>query len=199
MFQIATKLKRLKKQFKLLNKDQFSDVQNNARILRLALKDIQKKLVDTPLDPILIGSKKEILKDYSMMKEASYSFLAQKAKLQWIKEGDDNTSYFHSTIKRRRSMNKVIKIEDKDETLCSSMEYINMAFEDYFKSILGESKAVIHIHIPTVRKGNILLEEHIESLRKPVTGEVLCSPRVIMKLDLQKAYDTVGWSFLAEM
>ncbi|XP_074305520.1 uncharacterized protein LOC141640736 [Silene latifolia] len=41
--------------------------------------------------------------------KARNMFLSQKAKTAWIAEGNENTSYFHSVIKRRRSQNRVYK------------------------------------------------------------------------------------------
>ncbi|XP_074271346.1 uncharacterized protein LOC141595280 [Silene latifolia] len=70
MFRVATKLKRLKGDLKLLNKAFFNDVENNSSMLLIALNEIQKKLRESPLDPDLIAAEIAIQKDYILMDKA---------------------------------------------------------------------------------------------------------------------------------
>ncbi|XP_074314789.1 uncharacterized protein LOC141650753 [Silene latifolia] len=223
------------------------------------------------------------------LEDVRNAFLLQKFKAQWLEEGDNNTAYFHSVLKKRKAANKVVQIEDVNGRVLNQVEEINDAFENYYKNLLGMSNAVKKVHFPTVRKGKILSDEHIVrsdvilavrdffqsgKLLKQVNNTTLtlipkgehpknvsqfrpiaccnimykciakvlcnrlslvlpdifspnqsafikdrdivekilicqdltklynrkiCSPRVIMKLDLQKAYDSIEWSFLRDM
>ncbi|XP_074293401.1 uncharacterized protein LOC141620426 [Silene latifolia] len=57
-------------------------------------------------------SEKDVSQSFKLLEDAKHSSLAQKAKAQWFAEGDDNTKYFHSTIKARRVSNWVLSIND---------------------------------------------------------------------------------------
>ena len=36
----------------------------------------------------------------------------QKSRIQWLKEGDQNTAFFHSSIKNRLNRNKILSLND---------------------------------------------------------------------------------------
>ncbi|XP_074304861.1 uncharacterized protein LOC141639699 [Silene latifolia] len=49
---------------------------------------------------------------YQTLTKAKIDFLRQKAKCEWAKDGDANTTMFHMAIKQRQLNNKVLQIED---------------------------------------------------------------------------------------
>ncbi|XP_074293143.1 uncharacterized protein LOC141620078 [Silene latifolia] len=101
MFGIIKKLKALKPILKALNKECFSDIENNTNIASLALETIQKALIDNPSDADLLQRELDLAHDLKDLIIARDSFLIQKAKVQWSLEGDLNTSYFHHSIKKK--------------------------------------------------------------------------------------------------
>ncbi|XP_074300371.1 uncharacterized protein LOC141631626 [Silene latifolia] len=103
MFQIVTKLKLLKKDLKALNRDQFSDVENLTHVTELSLKHFQTLLSKDPLNEDLVSAEKECSKELRFLKEVRAKFLNQKSKEKWIKDGDENSAYFHTSITRRRA------------------------------------------------------------------------------------------------
>lgn len=46
MFQVMTKLKKLKRALKILNREQFSDIEQQAEIAKKTMLDIQEKIHD---------------------------------------------------------------------------------------------------------------------------------------------------------
>ncbi|XP_074277966.1 uncharacterized protein LOC141601570 [Silene latifolia] len=149
----------------------FSDIENNTNLAAMALAQIQVELKNNPLDAILIESEKNLSNDYTLLIKAKHQFLQQKAKVEKIKEGDDNTAYFHASIRSKRSRNKVMQIEDMHGIRYSDAQGINSAFKDYFMQILGTCNDVSKVHIPTVHNGAVLTEEMHMSLLKPVSDE----------------------------
>ncbi|XP_074277901.1 uncharacterized protein LOC141601513 [Silene latifolia] len=164
MFRVVTKLKLLKKELRNLNWEQFSDIENLANVTELALKNIQMKLVQDPLNPDLCHAEKVCAAELVEMIKARTMFLSQKPKAVWIAEGDENSSYFHSMINRRRSQNRVYKVKDMRQQKCSSGGDNKIAFEEFYKSLLGESQPVTHINQTIVRMGPCLTDEHKSSL-----------------------------------
>ncbi|XP_074301033.1 uncharacterized protein LOC141632379 [Silene latifolia] len=170
MFQIVTKLKLLKKDLKALNRDQFSDVENLTHVTELSLKHFQTLLSKDPLNEDLVSAEKEFSKELRFLKEARVKFLNQKSKEKWIKDGDENSAYFHTSITRRRARNRVYQIRDMHNTLCSTYEEIKNAFEVYYKHILGSSKPMQRLKEGIVRNGRCLQPHHIANLMAPLTG-----------------------------
>ncbi|XP_074305396.1 uncharacterized protein LOC141640524 [Silene latifolia] len=110
MFQIVTKLKRLKGGLKALNKDQFSDIEKLTHVTELALLRFQTLLCEDPLNDGLCKAEKACAQEVVWMHQVRDEYLQQKAKVQWVLDGDDNTAYFHASIRKRKSRNKVYQV-----------------------------------------------------------------------------------------
>ncbi|XP_074306147.1 uncharacterized protein LOC141641381 [Silene latifolia] len=171
MFGVIKKLKALKPVLKRLNTTCFSDIENTTTIASLALTKIQQALVDNPEDLNLIQQELDLAKDLRELTVARDSFLSQKAKIQWSIEGDLNTAYFHQAIKKRTMMNKVFQIEDEDGRLCTEGADIQMAFLDYYQSLLGSHTQTLSVQKHVVTGGPCCTEEHWLILAQPVTME----------------------------
>ncbi|XP_074305053.1 uncharacterized protein LOC141639983 [Silene latifolia] len=169
MFRVIKKLKALKPVLKKLNHTCFSDIENTTTIVGLAPANIQKALADKPGDLGLIQQELDLASDLKELTVARDSFLSQKAKLQWSIEGDLNTSFFHHAIKKRVMMNKFFQIEDKDGKLCTEGSDIQLAFLDYYQSLLGSHEQTISVQQYVVRRGHCCTEEHGLILAQPVT------------------------------
>ncbi|XP_074298876.1 uncharacterized protein LOC141629841 [Silene latifolia] len=120
MYRVVKKLKGLKQQLKKLDKEQFSDIENLTHITELSLKHFQDQLIRDPLNPDLCTAKRECAQDLVNLTKARNSFLSQRAKENWLKSGDENTAFFHASIKRRRAHNRVYQIKDKERKLCTT-------------------------------------------------------------------------------
>ncbi|XP_074265754.1 uncharacterized protein LOC141588198 [Silene latifolia] len=89
MFSVIKKLKALKPILKSINRECFSDVENNTSVASLALEQIQKALVDNPGDTDLIQQEAALAHELRDLVSARDSFLLQKAKITigvaWVK------------------------------------------------------------------------------------------------------------------
>ncbi|XP_074315587.1 uncharacterized protein LOC141651789 [Silene latifolia] len=110
MFQVVKKLKWLKYPLKLLNKESYGDIENSAKVSKVFLEDIQRQLHADPTNSLLQLEEKIASRSFKDLDEARSEFLAQKAKAHWFQSGDDNTQFFHSSLKARRAQNKVALI-----------------------------------------------------------------------------------------
>ncbi|XP_074270940.1 uncharacterized protein LOC141594850 [Silene latifolia] len=108
MFRIVQKLRGLKADLRKLNKEHFGDIGNLTHVVEIALHQFQTLLVQDPLNEDLCMPERECAKDLAELNIARDQYLRQKAKCEWMKSGDDNTSYFHARIKRRRARNRVL-------------------------------------------------------------------------------------------
>ncbi|XP_074306341.1 uncharacterized protein LOC141641583 [Silene latifolia] len=234
MFRVVQKLKLLKKAFRNLNREKFSDIENLTNVAELALKDIQVNLVQDPLNSELCHTEKMCAAVLGELIKARNMFLSQKAKAAWIAEGDENSSYFHSVIKKRRSHNRPVTPINQaivrmgpcltadhrasllaplsDNEIKRAMFDIPVAIPDNVKQfrpiaccntvykclsklICNRLRDILPDIISPSQSafikgrdivGNILICQDLIRLYK----RKACSPRLLMKLDLQKAYDS---------
>ncbi|XP_074305820.1 uncharacterized protein LOC141641042 [Silene latifolia] len=155
MFFVIKKLKALKPILKSLNRECFSDIENNTTIASMALENIQKALVDKPSDAELMQQEMDLAHDLKDLITVRDSFQIQKAKVQWSLKGDLNTSYFHHIIKNRMMLNKVFQIEDNDGMICTE----------------GSHTHTDEVNVNVVRKRACCNENHWDILARSVTAE----------------------------
>ncbi|XP_058784197.1 uncharacterized protein LOC131658967 [Vicia villosa] len=64
------------------------------------------------------------------------NMLIQKSRMRWLNNGDENTRFFHNTVKERRRLNRICMV-DSNEGVASSVnevkETVRNHFEDKFK------------------------------------------------------------------
>ncbi|XP_074297297.1 uncharacterized protein LOC141628002 [Silene latifolia] len=141
MFNVVKKLKALKPRLKELNKECYSNIENSTSIAESELAAVQLRIDPDPQNAELIQKEVDITTRLKQQQPARISFLKQKAKTQWLEDGDSNTAYFHGAISKRCNLNKVIQIENQRRALCCDSKSIQEAFLDYYESLLGSRKA----------------------------------------------------------
>ncbi|KAK7281665.1 hypothetical protein RIF29_09854 [Crotalaria pallida] len=75
---------------------------------------------------------KDLHKKYREVYQKALSFCKQKAKEQWLKEWDLNTTFFHKAIRQRRYRNKILRVKDLKGVDCTDTESIQNAFLQYY-------------------------------------------------------------------
>ncbi|KAK9732711.1 hypothetical protein RND81_04G016700 [Saponaria officinalis] len=100
MFNVVQKLKKLKGSLKGLNRELFSNIEQNSQIAYQLLMDCQARVHSNPSDAVLIEEELEAATVYSRLHKASVDFLAQKAKARWYEDGDDNTAFFFTRLSK---------------------------------------------------------------------------------------------------
>ena len=59
----------------------------------------------------------------------------QKARVNWLNLGDNNTKFFHQTTRQMRQKNKILRIKGDDNNWIEKEEGIIGKFEDFFKQL----------------------------------------------------------------
>ncbi|KAL2938727.1 LINE-1 retrotransposable element ORF2 protein [Bienertia sinuspersici] len=101
MYCLTKKLKRVKGTLIELNKKGFCEMQAVGHKALQALNKAQTYLQQNLLNKELIMVERKATQDYLNKNKVYMQFLRQKAKCNWIKEGDENTAMFHRSIKQR--------------------------------------------------------------------------------------------------
>ncbi|KAH0700920.1 hypothetical protein KY284_015135 [Solanum tuberosum] len=132
------------------------------------------------------------------------SILKQKTQLQWFKEGDPNTKYFHALMRGRRRRLFLHKIDNDNEEWIQGEEQIAQAACEYYQQIFqGQNDRIddrILQNIPTV-----VTPEQNEMLQAIPTMEEL--RQVVFSMNPNSAagpdgiggkFYQVGWSIIKE-
>ena len=98
MYILHEKLKRLKAELRRFNKAHFGNISAKVEEKRRELADIQVLNLNCPSNDILVGREKSLAKELSDLLKAEESFYRQKSRIDWIKEGDQNTKFFQKMV-----------------------------------------------------------------------------------------------------
>ncbi|XP_074271106.1 uncharacterized protein LOC141595031 [Silene latifolia] len=122
-------------------------------LLQKKVQEMQEKLGKDPSNVQLINDEYEASNELREKYAARASFLSQKAKHQWVQQGDTNSSYFHGLLKKRRNRNTIVQIEDMNGKICNSPDQIHTAFLDYYQHLLGTSQETKKLHRKIIDQG----------------------------------------------
>ncbi|RVW91339.1 hypothetical protein CK203_035398 [Vitis vinifera] len=134
---IAEKLKALKKDLKIWNKEVVGNFSSNRVEAFTRLQCWEAKEKEYPLNPRDMEAKNLALEDYKkwdLLEETSWR---QKSRKIWLREGDKNTKYFHKMANARARRNFLSKIRVNGVTL-SSIEDIKDSVYRTYQSLLSE-------------------------------------------------------------
>lgn len=172
MYKLVGKLHRTKSILQRLNKERFSYVEKRAETTMAKLTECQGKIQKDPKNVELIKEEGRWMKESIIWKAAKEQFLRQKSKIQWIRQGDQNTKYFHEVIKARKNTNRIFSIKDAKGNMITDVEGITDAVIKFYKELLGESKGDRqNVRSNLVRKGHVVQQKQREQLEAPVTGK----------------------------
>lgn len=95
------------------------------------------------------------------------SALRQKAKINWLTMGDENTKYFHQSIKQRHRAN-TINVLHKGDEITTDQARIQGIFQAYYRNLLCndiETKRPINMNV--IQRGPISRRPSTTSCRSP--------------------------------
>lgn len=155
------KLKALKNKLKDWNKQVFGDINNRRKdvVRDMNLLDANSEFDD--LDVEEQRKRKDLAADLWRISNLQETLLHQKSRLKWIKDGDLNSKFFHSTINWRRRVNYVVGLNINGEWIEEPREVkkeIKEYFEKKFKDELWEAPKLDGISFKQISEvDNVLL------------------------------------------
>ncbi|KAK3218487.1 hypothetical protein Dsin_012457 [Dipteronia sinensis] len=171
-FKLCSKLRNLKKSLKTLNNDNVGNVATQSIKAKAALDAFQLLLDIQPIDTNLRMQEKELINEYTLSLQAEEDLLRQKSRIQWLKAGDRNSSYFFKAINGRRNKSKIHSITGDDGSLIEGDIPIKNEAIRHFQNILGCSMPVRH-GIGTLSNiiDNVISNDQADSMDRDVTND----------------------------
>ncbi|XP_056690293.1 uncharacterized protein [Spinacia oleracea] len=133
MFILINKLKRVKQALKELNKVGFIDIHGADLRAYQNMVNAQSAMHNNLTDQGVADAELTAIQEYKEKHKAYLAFLSQKAKLSWLKDGDENTSFFPQSIKTRKMQNQVYSIYDMKGEWKDTADGVSQAFLEYYK------------------------------------------------------------------
>ncbi|XP_062119324.1 uncharacterized protein LOC133833082 [Humulus lupulus] len=259
MYCLISKLKSLRGVLAKINKEGKGDVFVQDAEKYHKMMEIQERIKEAPGNTQLMNKEISCRIEYQQAHQNMIQFLKQKAKMEWLKHGDENTKVLHSCIRSRRIQNSLHSIWDmkagrksvldkvvqsgklvtaqqaafllqaytKDEVKTALFSIPNenapgpdgcpKKFSDYrpiaccnvvykiaTKLICSRLREILPSIISENQSGfgqgrniahNIMICQDLVRGYGRKSTSLSC----MIKIDLQKAYDTLDWNFLQEM
>lgn len=199
MFRVCQRLKGLKHVFKELNKKGFNDIQTQDIIAYDRMIHCQAELQRLPTDRMAVNAETEARKEYCRVHKTYTDFLKQKAKVEWIGYGDENTKMFHQSLKIRRLKNTIHAIFDDGGNWRNDPEAVNDDFLNYYVKLLGskmESREPVIAGIINLRPK--VQNDQYKDLEAGVTAQEVKSAMFSIGNDKSPGLDGYGSKFYKE-
>ncbi|XP_049348971.1 uncharacterized protein LOC125813526 [Solanum verrucosum] len=157
MWKFHQKLKRLSNTLSHWSRKEFGDIFNKVKEYEEKVRTAEESLIHEHSDTNR-AKLHELNAKYIRFLKVEDSILKQKTQLQWFKEGDSNTKYFHTLIRGRRRKLFIHKLRRSDGDLIQGDDNIAEAACEHFQEIFtGES--------------NLINERALECIPRIVTQE----------------------------
>ncbi|XP_062085770.1 uncharacterized protein LOC133791878 [Humulus lupulus] len=125
-----------------------------------------------PCDIALQNAVKTTAEIYGRKEQMYHSFLMQRSKIDWLRKGDSNTTYFHAYLKKRRAENRIASFINEQGSLVDNFSEVVSHFLNHFRSIMGRpSSAKQMINTQCVALGPKLNVDQQLSLLKPFSHQ----------------------------
>eukprot|EP00253_Pinus_taeda_P004744 PITA_04744 len=112
MFILQKRLRHIKIRLKDWNKDEFGNIFEAKKTIEKKIQDLNQTLITEGIDGERNEQANKHQQEWEDLHKQDETFWRQKSRVQWLKEGDRNTRFFHSSTLEHRSHNRISTIKD---------------------------------------------------------------------------------------
>lgn len=140
-----------------------------------------------------VGKYNEARWEYMKLLEQQEVYWKQRAKQFRLKEGDQNTRFFHNFASRQKKNNQLIKLKDKHGDWKEDREDIQNIVTEYFEDLFQASATAGELS--EEEKVNQVTDAQNRELEKPITREEVKNAVFAMYPDKSPGYDGLNPGF----
>ncbi|GJY25759.1 putative RNA-directed DNA polymerase [Tanacetum coccineum] len=170
MYRVVKKLKNLKKPFRKLLYEK-GNLHVNVNRLRADLDALQVSIDADPFNVTLRDREAACIAEFNQAVLMEERFLKQKAKIQWLKEGDSNSAYFHKMVKSRVSRSRIDVITNTEGDIFEN-DTVPNAFVNHYEMFLGLAGQTSTCNSLNLFKACLNDQEALEMVREVSDKEV---------------------------
>jgi hypothetical protein len=154
----------------------FGSVHGKLKTLRKDLDDVRNRSWRGGI----ISEERELLKKISEQLAREEIMMRQRSRVQWLAEGDRNTTFFHARCRDRARQNKIMTLRREDGLVCHKQEELqNVAINFYVKLFMAQEDLNPNEVIQFVP--HKVTEEINQNLCRPFTFEEVEKALFMMK------------------
>ena len=133
---LCWKLKLIKRELKHLNRDNFSNIQERVSEANRLLQCMQVQALQSPTQENF-EAERELHFRWSFLRTIEESYFRQKSRINWLREGDLNTAYFHRMCQVRASFNAIRAFMTPSGSLITDPMEMSIHAISHFGSMLA--------------------------------------------------------------
>ncbi|GKB00225.1 RNA-directed DNA polymerase, eukaryota [Tanacetum coccineum] len=190
MRKFMNKLKLLKGKIREWTKDKRANTNNNKKILKEQLAEIDSLLDKGEGNVETLNNRADIFNSLQDIDKLESIELAQKAKIKWGIEGDENTKYYHKILNRQRNQ-LAIRGVLIDGTWTESPDLVKNEFFSHFQNRFGQPQSS-RIQIAMYFPNHLSLEQQMD-LESNITCEEI--KRTVWDCGTNKTPGPDGFTF----
>ncbi|XP_056863927.1 uncharacterized protein LOC108850223 [Raphanus sativus] len=134
--QLCWKLKNIKSDLKTLNRENYSNIQERVTNAYSLLQSVQVQALYSPT-PLLFQQERDLHQRWLFLRLIEESYLRQKSRINWLSEGDFNTTFFHRMCQVWESYNAIRYFLYSSGTLITDPQEMSDLAVAHFRSIVG--------------------------------------------------------------
>jgi hypothetical protein len=173
MYRFQQRLKNLKQHLKSWNKSTFGNIFQAQDNLNQQIQSLQQQIRQQGLTDSLKHQETQLNNQLAERRAQEEILWRQKSRIQWLKEGERNTKFFHRSMVQRRQTNHITHLVSDQGTKIQQHADIEKEMLSYYKNLLSEPPVDRSRAIDTILK-NIpkeVTKEQNEALMRPITQE----------------------------
>lgn len=112
MYMLQQRLKHIKCKVKDWNKNEYGDIIKARKSMEQKLQEINQINITEGFNEERHNLTNSLQKEWDEHCFQEETFWRQKSRIQWIKEGERNTKFFHKSTTTHRAHNRITKLKD---------------------------------------------------------------------------------------
>lgn len=136
---LCWKLKCIKRCLKSLNKENYSNIQQRVRETYGLLQLVQVQALTDPT-PETFAEEQQVNQKWQFLRQIEECYFKQKSRINWLLEGDLNTTYFHMVCQARASFNAIRSFLLQTGVIITDPLQMSAHAVAHFKEVLGPDR-----------------------------------------------------------
>lgn len=115
--------------------------QSNFSAVRRELRELKKKLERLRSEPnrlVVSEEEQKVVECIVLLNYQEEIMWRQRARIAWLKEGDNNTNFFYQRANRRRARNRITKLNRSDGSECMDIDECMAWHWNFIKSYFAQ-------------------------------------------------------------
>eukprot|EP00253_Pinus_taeda_P016024 PITA_16024 len=139
MFLLHKRLKHIKLRLNYWNKNEFGNIFEVKKSVEGKMQELNQAVIADGFYRARNDQATKLHQDWENLCKQEEIFWRQKSRVQWLKEGERNTRFFHRYTMENRSHNRISTIKDSEGKLLNTHKDIEVVLFYHFQSIAKET------------------------------------------------------------